>query len=759
MLVKVIRGSTGYTFYMHSEETLMIDPLQQEPQTGDLVNGFLLGQLLGRGANGAVYLATKNGVPGNFAIKIIETQGHQRAFVDRILRECSITTKLRHPGIISVHEAGHWGSCVYIVMDVATGRSCDQFGDGRLGWELSLEIARRVGRALEHAFVTAHVIHRDIKPANIVVDLAGGVLRSVNVVDFGLSRQVDEEGDNLTMTGMVLGTPYYMSPEQARGDRDISFETDLYALGATLFFLIAGRPPFQNGTAVEILVKQCNDAPPKLSDIALRCPPRVSELVDRCLRKERGERFASYAEFLAQIDAILGGDPFEAAAPGAPASVNQPQTIFTNRVGNRAVRDPSASSTPTLPPDAPGSAPTIQQHRRDQGDGSSSDGSDALSNLLRGKLVETTRTFRKPGGGPPPEAPRRPELRAPPRPLVPAVAAPPASVPGPPPAVNKRPPSLENGSLIDSAYTVLDPIGAGAMGEVYAVEDRFTNRQLALKILSEEDMRRPGAVKRFHGECSALATVDHPAFPFFAGKGNYRGRDYLLMEQVNGVDLKTWLQRNGNRMSEQGALLVVQQLAEALDRAYAKCGMVHRDIKPANLMFTTIEGRQRVKIIDFGVSTYIDYGDFEDFSEREYRYIDDDSQGKAVGTPAFMSPEQCVGAPPSPLMDIYAIGCVFFQLIAGRTPYKAPNAAMMMMKHLKDAPPTFDGVAEVSSGANYLLKRCMAKHPKDRFRNYQQVIAAVSSAQFSLSTRIRRAAAPPGVPSPPGTGLFRRPNP
>ena len=707
---------------MHSEDTLMMDPLQKEPQSGDLVQGYLLGQLLGRGANGSVYLATKPGEPLSYAIKIIDTQGHPRAFIDRLLRECSISTRLHHPGIVHVHEAGYWGACIFIVMDVAVGRSCDQYQGGALGWELSLEVVRQVARALDHAYVSNHVIHRDIKPANIVVDLIGGSLRSVKVVDFGLSRSVDEEGDALTMTGMVLGTPYYMSPEQARGDRDLTFHTDLYALGATLFFLIAGRPPFADGTAVEVLLRHCNEPPPRLIDVAPSCPAAISELVARCLAKDPSERFASYAELIAEIDRHLGEHPFASSDSGG--SSMQPST----RYSHRTVRDASSSARTAVP----------------NKDGSTSSGSNALGDLLRAKLQETTRSYRK-----------RADTEVPPARLL-RVQGAASPTPTPKPPAPKRPPSLAAGTLVDSAYSVGEPIGVGAMGEVYAVEDRFTGRELAIKILSDEDMRRPGAIRRFKGECSALATVEHPAFPFFAGKGVYQDRDYLLMERVKGVDLKTWLQLNNGKMGEAGALTVVLQLAEAMDRAYAKCGMVHRDIKPANLMFTLVDGTQQVRIVDFGVSTYIDYGDFEDFSAREYRYIDDDSQGKAVGTPAYMSPEQCVGAPPSPLMDIYSIGCTFFCLITGRPPYQAPTAAAMMMKHIQDPPPSFDGLVEVSSGSAYLLKRCMAKNPRDRFHNYNQIIAAVNSASFSLSTRIRRNVNVP-VNVPPTTSTWRRP--
>ena len=685
---------------MDSEDTLMMDALAKDPDSGDLVQGYQLGQLLGRGANGSVFLATKPGAATSYALKLIDTQGHPKAFVDRVLRECSITTELRHPGIIAVHEAGYWGASIFIVMDVAIGRSCDQYGDGMLGWELSAEIVRRVAVALDHAYSKSRVIHRDIKPANIVIDLVGGNLRAVKVVDFGLSRSTDEEGDGLTMTGMVLGTPFYMSPEQARGERDLTFQTDLYALGATLFYLIAGRPPFHQGTAVEILVKHCNEAPPRLIDIAPKCPKEISDIVARCLAKDTSARWPTYRDLVQALDKVLGENPFE----GRAGVALQPSSRYTHR----AVQ--------------PVGSPTAPADSDDSRQASTTSGSDALGDLFRNKLQETTRSFRKKPATAAAVLPAKPVARNRP---IPKYVAP----------VNRQP-SLAAGQLIDSAYTVVAPIGAGAMGEVYAVRDRFANRDLAMKILSDEDMRRPGAVRRFQGEATALATVDHPTFPFFAGKGSHQGRDYLLMERIAGIDLKELLKKSGP-MGEREALWVMGQLAEAMDRAYAKCGMVHRDIKPANLMFSKHD-EQQLKIIDFGVSTYIDYGDYEDFSARDYKYIDDDSQGKAVGTPAYMSPEQCVGQPPSPMMDIYAIGCTFFHLITGRTPYQAPNAGAMMMKHIQDPPPTLDGLVDVSSGTTYLLKRCLAKSPRDRFKNFKQLGDAVNSAKFSLSTRIKR---------------------
>ncbi len=730
---------------MQSESTLILDPVQQrDPTTGDLVNGYLLGELLGRGAQGAVYRATKGSNPKIYAIKIVSLQGQSESFIDRVIRECSITTRLRHPGIMAVHEADYWGTCLYIVMDLAVGRPGDGMQDGSLGWQLSCEIAQRVARALHSAFTSCRIIHRDIKPANIIIDLDRGVLRAVKVVDFGLGRTADETGSDLTMTGMILGTPFFMSPEQAQGERNLGFQTDLYALGATLFQFIAGRPPFPDGSPVEILMNHCRKEPPRLEQIRPDCPPEVAAVVRRCLAKRPELRYPSYPAFISDLDGAMGKSPFEASGFDVETPTNQTPT--SRRYTHQVLALPPADSAVS----APKSTPVNER----------SSASEALGDLFRSKLNETSRIYhRKTGGetttpteggsantapttstrfivpkgpGPADKPPLGEEFLTDHLPPVVAEEPEPEREEAP-----KREPSLPAGLVIDVHFAITGPIGAGAMGEVYAVEDTMTKRALALKILLPEDMFKPGIVLRFQSEASALATVDHPAFPFFAGKGSINGRDYLMMERVAGTDLKSWLKTQGGHTTEAKALHIVLQLVQAMKRAYSICGMVHRDIKPANLMITDAEALT-LRIIDFGVSTYINYGDFEDFSNREYRYIDDDSLGKSVGTPAYMSPEQCIGAPPSPTMDIYAIGCTFYQLITGRTPFKARNSGHMMMKHLHDPPPLFDNALQVTSGSAYLLARCLAKKSEERFRNYKQLEDAIKAAIYSMTTKIKR---------------------
>ena len=726
---------------MDPDQTVMMDPAAREQDVGDAINGYQLGQLLGRGAHGMVFLATKPGDPRTYAVKVIDTDDQPAAFIERIMRECRITKALRHPGIITVHETGEWGPHIYIVMEVAVGHAANEHLADGLGWELSGQIARRVAKALDYAYSTARIIHRDVKPANIVIDIDGDTLRGVKVVDFGLSRSVDEDSQDLTMTGMVLGTPLYMSPEQARGERDLGMHTDIYALGATLFHLIAGRPPFNKGLPIEIMASHCRDLPPRLETLALGCPLAMADLVDRCLQKDPADRWESYAELITALDRVLGVDLAEAEGePSQPTSKR-----YTHRALSLTPEAQEAGpATPKPAADAPKPVvPRFPTPRPSFVPPPLGGVADALGDLMRTKfksnkqmLSENFAPAKRDGTAPvaPPAPPAPSPAQAAYFPVVRLPDGPAAKPPRPRPA--KRPPSLAEGLLIDGSYVVLGQLGAGAMGEVYAVRDRVTGRDLALKMLSEEDMLRPGAVRRFQGEASALATVDHPAFPYFAGKGSHQGRDYLMMERVAGIDLRKFLDEHGP-LNERDVLWVAARLASAMGRSFVKCGMIHRDIKPANLMVSRSDAEQ-FKIVDFGLSTYIDYGDYEDFSNRVYKYVDDDSEGKSVGTPAYMSPEQCLGKPAAPPMDIYAIGCTVFHLMTGHTPYQAPTAGAMMMKHLHDPPPVIEDLVEVSAGTAYLLKRCLAKDPGDRFKSYAQLAAACDSAAYTATTRVRR---------------------
>ena len=715
---------------MDDECTITGAPGPSLPGEGSVVAGFTLGALLGRGAQGAVYQARRTGDDHLYAAKVIDLTGLRPAAHARLRRECTVTARMVHPGIVTVHQVVEDRSCMVIVMDQALGRPADSMCDGRLGWEMSLRIVVAAARALDYAYRRNGLIHRDVKPANLIVDLDGPVLKGVKVVDFGLGRDRNTEID-LTMAGEIMGTPLYMSPEQAKGERSLTFATDLYSLGATLFHLVAGRPVFIRRTPYEVIADHINTLPPTLPGCAPSCPIPLAELVRHCLAKEPIGRFRSYRTFLAMAEPILGGNPFE-AVDGPVVSHGGGTTRAAWRrpaIGGGTQHEPGTTSRYGWK--RPGLDPTQTRPERSEAErqGPAGEGSSSARVSTRWSFP-SLRTPASASVTPPAESPAKQSASSSAGNEDPPTEA--ELTVGPAPDTRPAAPSLEPGTEIDEHFVVRRPLGAGAMGEVYEVEDRFISRCLAMKIMSETDMLRPAAVARFKCEAAALASVGHPAFPYLAGGGSFRGRDYLYMELAQGVDLRTWLQRSGGRIAERQALTITLQLAQAMEAAYRLSGMVHRDLKPANIMIAEHhDGSPQVRIIDFGVSVYIDYGEWDDYSSRQYTYVDDGNEGRMVGTPAYMSPEQVLAGPPSPLMDMYAIGSILHQLLTGRTPFSAPGVPLLLVKILNEPPPELEDVPGLVAATRQLVRRMLAKKPEARFRNYRQLTAAISAALHS----------------------------
>ncbi|HUP24354.1 MAG TPA: serine/threonine-protein kinase, partial [Thermoanaerobaculia bacterium] len=203
---------------------------------------YLIEKELGRGGMAVVFLATDTRHDRRVAIKVLQRDVVGGGIAaERFLREVRIASGLSHPHILTVHESGEAGGLLYYVMPYVEGESLrDRLRrEGQLGVEESVRIAGEVAEALAYAHERG-VIHRDIKPENIL--LMGG---HAVVADFGIARALDEAGaDRLTSTGLSVGTPAYMSPEQAAGERTLDARTDVYALGAVLYEMLAGEPPF-----------------------------------------------------------------------------------------------------------------------------------------------------------------------------------------------------------------------------------------------------------------------------------------------------------------------------------------------------------------------------------------------------------------------------------------------------------------------------------------------------------------------------------
>jgi len=246
-------------------------------------------RLLGRGAMGAVYLARERSLERLVAIKVLPpsafTTPESR---ERFRREARIAARLAHPHILPLHTFGEVGGLDYYVMGYVHGESLAKTLE--VQGALPANEARRILRELADAIDYAHrqgVIHRDIKPANVLIEDESG--RAL-LADFGLAKSRGSD-DGLTYTGVALGTPLYMSPEQAAGSRDVDGRSDIYSLGILAYAMLAGREPFSGVSVQEILYKHLTEPPPLLRTRMPDVPEDLEAAVMRCLAKDPAERW------------------------------------------------------------------------------------------------------------------------------------------------------------------------------------------------------------------------------------------------------------------------------------------------------------------------------------------------------------------------------------------------------------------------------------------------------------------------------------
>ncbi|MCA8925836.1 MAG: serine/threonine protein kinase, partial [Planctomycetes bacterium] len=255
---------------------------------------------LARGGMGVVYLAREPGGE-EVALKVLLAGALSDPEQElRFRREAEALEALDHPGILRVRAHGVADGRPYTVMDLLRGPTLADAvkAEGPLPEGRARALGQRMAAALAHAHGRG-VLHRDLKPENVILRAPDDPV----LVDFGLVLQLGLERTRLTETGTILGSPRYMAPEQALGHTDLGPAVDVYALGATLYFLLTGRPPFDGASVLGILSQVVNDPPRPLRELRPELSPALEARVLRCLEKEPARRFASAQE----LERALGG--------------------------------------------------------------------------------------------------------------------------------------------------------------------------------------------------------------------------------------------------------------------------------------------------------------------------------------------------------------------------------------------------------------------------------------------------------------------
>lgn len=270
-------------------------------QEGHIFADYEIIAKLGRGGMGAVYQARQVVLKRMVALKVLAPAlAADEAFIQRFQAEAAAAANLTHPNIVQVYTAGASEGIHYIAMEYVEGPTLRvRLASGPLDWDQALDICYHVALALDYGWNKANLVHRDIKPDNIFI-AKNGVIK---LGDFGLAKSLDSDV-NLTSTGVAMGSPHYISPEQARGERDIDFRTDIYSLGCTLYEVLTGCRVYEGESALQAILKHLNDPPPSLLEACPECPPILAALVNRMLAKAREDRHQSYDELIAEILAI-----------------------------------------------------------------------------------------------------------------------------------------------------------------------------------------------------------------------------------------------------------------------------------------------------------------------------------------------------------------------------------------------------------------------------------------------------------------------
>ena len=606
--------------------------------------------------------------------------------VQRFRDEAMVMVRLSHGNLVGVIDAGREEGQSYLAMDFVEGKDLlatwNRCATKRVAFPLEVaayivkDLAR--GLAYAHAFRDLNLVHRDISPANVLLSYSG----EVRLTDFGLATSKLKE--QRTAPGIIFGKMAYLAPEQARGE-PLDRRTDLYSAGILLWEMLTGqqlfpmRPPTDpaprgRDSTIEALERVKHPKIEAPSKITSRVPPELDEIVMRALAPDPARRYAhgealraDLASFLAQTapetDAATLASFMTLLFEDQIAAERQERDLLLAQAHDAKLGSPPPTSrtrAPVATDRTPAAAPSA-------GGGTATPAAEART------------------GGSEPNAQAEPWWQRP---------------------ADQDP---RVGTTIGGRYFLRRLCGEGAMGRVYEGHHVEIGRRVAVKILHASYSHTPDVVERFRREARAASRIGHPNLVDVTDSGvTSDGCLFFVMDYLDGLNLEQTIARGGPLPVER-ALLIAAQVCRALVAAHA-AGIVHRDLKPANVMLgTQRDGEDFVKVLDFGISKQ---SAREGESREETGLTRPDA---AVGTPIYMAPEQISGLPADARTDVYALGELLYEMLAGVPPYDGSDVMVVFNRKANQEPKPIGALRpELSPAIARVITRAMSRRPEDR---------------------------------------------
>ncbi|WP_437593231.1 protein kinase domain-containing protein [Sorangium sp. So ce1000] len=644
---------------------------------------YVLLRRIARGGMGEVFLASTTGLEGAerpVVVKIIRREhASDPSYIARFLDEARVQAQLQHSGVAQVIEADVDPATgePYAVVEHVEGRSLGevraravQLGH-RFDWAEAVAIATMIAEALAHVHE-----RRDASGAALAIvhrDLSPqnvmlGFAGDVKIIDFGTARGQNRRCH--TVAGVVFAKPGYVAPEVANGDPGDA-RVDLYALGIMLWELCAGRRFLQGDAQAHMaaVARNQNDPPPIA--LSLGAPPALDAAIGRLTAFDRDARYPSSRAAARDLAALLGA---AVALPG----------------GERGVRARAAHLMQRLFPGEPG---------RSRGEFAA--------------LVAAAKTHR-------------------------ATAVTPVSPRAEAMASAER---VDDGTLPGTRYRLLREIGVGASSTVHEAEHVDLGRHVALKVVSAEHSATDVIASRFRREARVLSRLSHEHLVKVHDFGMAAdGRLFCCMDLLEGETLDAVLARGG-AVDWRDALAMAVKVLSALELAHAE-GLVHRDIKPENLFLTRPRGAEGepslaeagLKLLDFGLTKRLsdEHGDAPPVADETGA-----GEGPAraavaiVGTPEYMAPEQAASGRIDGRADLYALGCVLYEMLTGRLPFVESSLVALIDAKIKGSPERLRDRAptrQIPTFVDDLVMRALARHPSVRFQSAAEMRNAILDA-------------------------------